>query len=115
MRVKGHFTKIFPLENKCYLSIFAGVVSSRSFSSQSRPPPPQATYQVTVKTGQAADAGTTARAHVTLQGSKGTLKRRRLLKNGRGEEFAFLPGKSAVLRVRGRDVGDLTHVTSEFD
>lgn len=65
-----------------------------------------------MKTGLAPDAGTTARAHITLQGSKGKLRRQRLVKSGK-DEFNFLPGKNAVFTVRGRDIGDLTHVTSE--
>lgn len=98
-----------------WLFLLAGSASTRSCSSSAsqRPPPPQATYKVIVKTGQFPDAGTTARAHITLQGSKGKLRRRRLTRSGGGGD-EFLPGKSAVFRVRGCDVGAITHVTSEF-
>ena len=87
-------------------------MSARScYSSASqRPTPPQSSYKVTVKTGLHQHAGTTARAHVTLEGSKGKLKRRRLVKSGREE---FFPGESVAFRVRGRDVGFLTSVTRE--
>ena len=91
----------------------AGNMSNRSSASLSQhDPPPQSTYKIVVKTGAAPDAGTCSRAFITLQGSKGTLKRRRLAKNSRAE-FSFLPGKSAAFRVRGKDVGELTHVASE--
>ena len=69
-------------------------------------------YKVIVKTGLAPNSGTTARAYVTLQGSKGKLKRRRLIKSGK-KDFLFCPGKSDRFRIRGRDVGSLTHVTSK--
>lgn len=83
-----------------------------SASSVQHAPPPQFTYKVTVRTGTAANAGTSSRASITFQGSKGKLRRRRLAKNSK-DAFSFLPGKNAVFRVRGKDVGELTHVTSE--
>ncbi len=87
-------------------------MSSRSSASQ-HATPTQATYKVVVKTGSADSAGTSSRAYITLQGSKGKLRRRRLARNG-GEAVTFVPGKATSFRVRGREVGDLRHVTSEW-
>lgn len=67
-----------------------------------------------MKTGSSPSAGTTARAYVSLQGSRGTVKRRRLLKGGGALEFVFLPGTTERFRMKGKDVGDLSHVTSEW-
>lgn len=100
------------LLSQAMFSFLSGGLSSRSaWMSSSRPPPPLCVYKVTVRTGSA--PGTISRAYITLQGSKGTLKRRRLAKGGK-KDFTFVSGRSDVFRIRGKDVGDITNVTSEW-
>ena len=68
-----------------------------------------------VRTGTAPDSGTSARAYLSLHGSNGSVKRRRLLKgSGKSAEFVFLPGTTERFDVKGRDVGNLSHVTSKW-
>ena len=67
-------------------------------------------YKISVRTGSSSDAGTSARVYVTLRGSKGELKRRRLTKGGR-REFSFVPGSLERFRIHGKDVGELKQVT----
>ena len=67
-------------------------------------------YKISIRTGSSSDAGTSARVYVTLRGSKGELKRRRLTKGGR-REFSFTPGSLERFRIHGKDVGELKQVT----
>ena len=66
-------------------------------------------YKISVQTGSSHNAGTSARVYVTLRGSKGELKRRRLTKGGR-REFSFAPGSLERFRIHGKDVGELKQV-----
>ena len=70
-------------------------------------------YKITIRTGASRDAGTSARVYVTLRGSKGELKRRRLTRGGR-REFSFAPGSLERFRIRGKDVGELKQITGKF-
>jgi len=99
------------MHNK-YVGSFSGRTSS---ASTSHAPLTHFTYKVVVKTGINADAGTSTRAYISLHGSKGTLKRRRLQKRGTASpDFTFKPGSSELFRIRGKDVGEITHVTSKW-
>ena len=93
------------------MPVFAcsGGVQSRSASQSGRA---QCDYKVSVKTGPSSDAGTSARVYVTLKGSKGEVKRRRLTRGGR-REFSFAPGCLERFRVHGKEVGELKQITSK--
>lgn len=83
---------------------------------QSTPSHPQTTYIVSVKTAAQTNAGTDARAYVTLHGSGGRLGRKRLVRSGGdGKGFRFTPGSLERFRVRGRGVEELSHMTLEHD
>lgn len=72
----------------------------------------QRDYKLSVRTGLSSDAGTLARVYVTLKGSRGEVKRRRLTRGGR-REFSFTPGSLERFRVRGKDIGELKQIMSK--
>ena len=72
----------------------------------------QCDYKVSVRTGLSSDAGTSARVYVTLKGSRGELRRRRLTRGGR-REFSFTPGSLERFRVHGKDIGELKQIMSK--
>ena len=67
-------------------------------------------YKISVRTGSLNEAGTSARIYVTLRGSKGDVKRRRLTRGGR-REFTFAPGSLERFRIQGKDIGELKQIT----
>lgn len=73
----------------------------------------QCDYKLSVRTGPTSDAGTSARVYVTLKGSRGEVKRRRLIRGGR-REFSFAPGSLERFRVHGKDIGELMQIMSKL-
>ena len=73
----------------------------------------QCGYKLSVRTGPSSDAGTSARVYVTLKGSRGEVRRRRLTRGGR-REFSFSSGSLERFRVHGKDVGELKQIMSKF-
>ena len=85
-----------------------GGVRSRPASQSDRS---QCDYKISVRTGPTSDAGTFARVYVTLKGSRGEVKRRRLTRGGR-RDFNFIPSSLERFRVHGKNVGELKQITS---
>ena len=73
----------------------------------------QVCYKINIRTGSTPDSGTSSRTYITLEGSKGQIKRHRLSRGGK-REFMFVPGSLERFKVRGKDIGDVNRIKREF-
>ena len=50
----------------------------------------QVCYKINIRTGSTPDSGTSSRTYITLEGSKGQIKRHRLSRGGRESSCSYL-------------------------